>query len=278
MTNPLRPITGKTRIFAILADPIHHVKTPEEMNGLMTELGLDQVMIPFHVRPENLASVVSGLRNIESLDGFIVTVPHKSSIIELCDTLSPAAKMVGAANVVRRTSDGLHGDILDGVGFVAGLRKAGIEPEGKTAYLAGAGGAANAIAFALAENGVRRLTIANRTQSKAQLLVSRLSDIFPQVEFSVGSANASGHEIVINATSMGLSENDPYPLDVESLTPDQIVAEIIMQPEHTALLSYAAKVGCRIHLGRPMLKCQIEYMATAMGIDINKQKQSRVEK
>ncbi|KYC16322.1 shikimate dehydrogenase [Pseudomonas sp. ABFPK] len=278
MTNTLCPVTGKTRVLAILADPIHHVKTPEDMNNLMTELGLDQIMVPFHVRPENLASVVAGLRGIESLDGFIVTVPHKSSIIELCDTLSPAAKMVGAANVVRRTNNGLHGDILDGVGFVAGLRNAGINPEGKTAYLAGAGGAANAIAFSLAENGIKQLTIANRTRSKAELLVLRLREIFPTVDFRVGSPDASGHELVINATSMGLNENDPYPLNVESLTADQIVAEIIMQPEYTSLLKYAEKLGCKIHFGRPMLKCQIEYMAQAMGIDTQTQQQNRVQK
>ncbi|WP_349975791.1 shikimate dehydrogenase [Pseudomonas sp. WHRI 8519] len=278
MTNILRPVSGRTRVFAILADPIHHVKTPEEMNNLMTELGLDQIMVPFHVKPENLASVVSGLRGIESLDGFIVTVPHKSSIIDLCDTLSPAAKMVGAANVVRRTKDGLHGDMLDGVGFVAGLRNAGFEPTGKTAYLAGAGGAANAIAFSLAEAGVRKLTVANRTRSKAELLVMRLREIFPKIDFEAGSPDASGHELVINATSMGLNETDPYPLDVESLTADQVVAEIIMQPEYTPLLTYAATLGCKVHLGRPMLKCQIEYMAMAMGVDIHSQRQNRVQK
>ena len=278
MTNSLRPVTGKTRVLAILADPLHHVKKPEDMNSLMTELGLDQIMVPFHVKPENLTSVVAGLRGIESLDGFIVTVPHKSSIIELCDTLSPAAKMVGAANVVRRTNGGLHGDILDGVGFVAGLRNAEIYPEGKTVYLAGAGGAANAIAFSLAENGIKQLTIANRTRSKAELLVMRLREIFPTVDFQVGSTDASGHDLVINATSMGLNENDPYPLNVESLTAEQTVAEIIMQPEYTSLLKYAEKVGCKIHFGRPMLKCQIEYMAQAMGVDIQKQKQDRVQK
>lgn len=267
-------VTGNTRIFAIIADPIHHVKTPEDMNSLMLKHGLDQVMVPFHVRQENLAQVVSGLRHIESLDGFIVTVPHKSSIVALCDTLSPAAMMVGAVNVVRRTAEGLHGDMLDGVGFVAGLRREGIEPKGMSAYLAGAGGAARAIAFALAENGIGRLTISNRTHAKAQSLADRLVEIFPSVQFDVGTSDPSGHDLVINSTSMGLKEQDSYPFDVERLSPDQIVAEIIMQPAYTPMLKAAEARGCRIHFGRPMLACQIEYMATAMGADLKNNNES----
>lgn len=137
-----------------------------------------------------------------------------------------------------------------------------------TVYLAGAGGAAHAIAFALAENGVRELTIANRTRSKAEQLCLRLADIFPNVHFQAGSDDPSGHELVINSTSMGLAEDDPYPLNVEQLTADQIVAEIIMQPVKTRLLEFAESRGCRVHPGLPMLQCQIEYMAIAMGLDI----------
>lgn len=268
MANQGFEITGKTRICGIIADPIHHVKTPQEMNRLLAEHSMDCLMVPFHTSANNLKDVVDGLRHVQSLDGFIVTVPHKNAIVALCDTLTPAAKMVGAVNVVRRTDKGLHGDILDGVGFVAGLRKAGIDPKGMSVYLAGAGGAAHAIAFALAEKGVRKLTIANRTRSKAEELCLRLADIFRDVEFQAGTENPADHELVINSTSMGLAEDDPYPLNVEELTPDQIVAEIIMQPVKTKLLEFAESRGCRVHPGLPMLQCQIEYMAIAMGLDI----------
>ncbi|CAH0648391.1 MULTISPECIES: shikimate dehydrogenase family protein [Pseudomonas] len=259
-------ITGETRLFAILADPILHVKTPEDMNAFMQARGHDRVMVPIHVGPEQLALAVDGLRAMQNLDGFVVTVPHKSAIVALCDSLSPAARQVGAVNVVRRDADGrLHGDILDGVGFVAGLRSAAIEPSGLTVYMAGAGGAAQAIAFALAEAGVAKLTIANRTEAKAQQLVNRLTGLFPDVAFGVGAQDPSGHDLVVNATSMGLREADDYPCEVQRLGSGQIVAEIIMQPEQTPLLAAAAERGCRVHPGRPMLQCQIALMATAMG-------------
>lgn len=259
-------ITGNTRLFAIIADPIHQVKTPEEMNALMVARAEDRVMVPVHVSEDRLVSAVDGLRAIRNLDGFVVTVPHKGAMVHLCDSLSPAAELVGAVNVVRRDSQGrLHGDILDGVGFVAGLRRAGIEPAGMSVYLAGAGGAAQAIAFALSQAGVARLTIANRTRAKAEQLVDRLADLFAGVVFEVGTSDPSGHQLVVNATSMGLRETDDYPCDVQRLTGEQIVAEIIMQPERTPLLVAAAERGCRVHLGRPMLQCQIELMAVAMG-------------
>lgn len=245
-------ITGNTRLFAIVADPIVHVKTPEDMNALMRSWGHDRVMVPIHVDETQLATAVDGLRALQNLDGFVVTVPHKSAIVPLCDSLSPAARQVGAVNVVRRDAEGrLHGDILDGVGFVAGLRNAAIEPAGKTVYLAGA--------------GVALLTIANRTEAKAQQLVTRLAGFFPDVSFKLGGRDPSGHDLVVNATSMGLRDSDDYPCEVQRLTPEQTVAEIIMQPEHTPLLVAAAERGCRVHPGRPMLQSQIALMAAAMG-------------
>src|SRR5690606_24202573 len=151
--------------------------------------------------------------------------------------------------------------MLDGDGFIAGLRSQGIEPAGRSAFLAGAGGAANAIAWALAAAGVSRLTVWNRTPDKARELIARASKARPALPMSVGTADPSGHDLVINATSLGLRDGDPLPLDASRLQPRQIVAEIIMQPEETPLLAAAKARGCRVHYGKPMLACQIALMA-----------------
>lgn len=260
-------ITGNTKVWAILADPIHHVKTPQALNALMRGRNVDGVLIPAHVGAEDLRGFVAGLKSMRNLGGFIVTVPHKTAIVDLCDEVSEQARAIGAVNTVRRKADGrLVGEMLDGAGFVAGLRQGSIEPRGKTVYLAGAGGAANAIAFALAEAGVSRLTVANRTRSKGEDLKQRLERHHPSVPVEIGTPDPSGHEIVVNATSLGLREDDPLPLDAARLSPDQIVAEIIMQPETTALLAAARERGCRTHPGRPMLSCQLELMADFMGM------------
>ncbi|MFF7710135.1 shikimate dehydrogenase family protein [Pseudomonas sp. NPDC007930] len=259
-------ISGNTRLYAIIADPIHHVKTPQAINALFRRRGQDRVMVPFHVPAEALAATVQGLRGLANLEGFIVTVPHKSAMLALCDRASAHARAIGAVNAVRRTAAGeLVGEMLDGLGFVAGLRQEGIEPAGMSVYLAGAGGAANAIAFALAEAGIARLTVANRTAAKAEDLLQRLRQAYPALPVARGSGDPSGHALVVNATSLGLREHDPLPCHAERLSPEQVVAEIIMQPVHTPLLQAAAARGCRIQPGLPMLLCQVELMATAMG-------------
>jgi shikimate dehydrogenase len=265
--NDIREISGKTRLYAIIADPVDHVKTPQLMNQLLNQRGVDGVMVAFHVPAAELAATIAGLRHLANLEGFIVTVPHKTAMLALCDEVSLHARQVGAVNVVRRTVSGeLHGDILDGIGFVAGLRQGAIEPAGRSVYLMGAGGAANAIAFALAEAGVTRLTIANRSQDKARELLSRVGRAYPRVAVGLGTADPRGHDLVVNATSLGLRDGDPLPCDAQRLEARQIVAEIIMQPAHTALLQVAQSRGCQIHEGLPMLRCQIELMANAMGV------------
>ena len=262
----MNEITGKTKLYAIVADPVLQVKTPQNLNRLFETRGIDAVLVPMQVPATHLAAWVTAMRGVLNLGGVVVTVPHKTAIARLCDALTPAAAMVGAVNVIRVEPGGrLVGDILDGRGFVAGLRNSGIEPAGQRAYLAGAGGAANAIAFSLAEAGVAALTVHNRTREKAEEMLVRLRQAYPGVEMQVGSADPTGHDLVVNATSLGMAEGDPYPLDVDLLQPGQTVAEIIMRPEMTPLLVAARDKGCRIQLGLPMLAAQVELMARFMG-------------
>jgi len=264
MTNrDLTAITGKTRVLGILADPIGHVKAPPGINAIAIRRGRDAVMVPFHIAPENLASFAGALRALKSFDGGIVTVPHKGAMAGICDEISPRARVMGAVNVIRREDDGrLVGDMLDGEGFIAGLRSSGISVEGKRVYLVGAGGAASAIAFAMVEGGVSHLTLANRTSSKAHDLCDRLQKFAPNASVCVGSSDPTGHDIVVNGTSLGMRPGDRVPLDAAKLVPGMVVAEVIMEPEITPLLEMAKARGCRIHLGKPMLEQQLELMAS----------------
>jgi shikimate dehydrogenase len=260
-------IAGATKICAILADPIHQVRTPQAFNALMRQWNQDAVLVPLHVVPDKLETVIGGLRQTENLAGFAVTVPHKSAVLGLLDEASAHAHAVGAVNVVRREPDGrLVGDVLDGVGFVAGLRQKGIEPRGMSVFLAGAGGAANAIAFSLAEAGVASLGIWNRTRAKSEDLRARLLVLYPDLPIAIANNDPAGADLVVNATSLGLRDGDPPPLDLDRLQARQVVAEVIMKPVMTLLLLAAEGRGCQICLGAPMLDCQLALMAEFMGI------------
>ncbi|GJD50867.1 Shikimate dehydrogenase (NADP(+)) [Methylobacterium crusticola] len=260
----MREITGTTRIYGILADPIHHVKTPQVMNALLARAGIDGVLVPFHVAPDGLAGAVDGLRRMRNLGGFIATVPHKTAMLGLCDEVAPEARLVGAVNCVRRDPDGrMVGTMLDGLGFVAALRACGEDPRGRRACLAGAGGAASAIAFALAGAGVAHLTVVNRTAARTDALLARLRAAHPGL--SLATQAAPGHDLLVNGTSLGMRPGDPLPLDASLLADRPFVAEAIMEPETTPLLAAAEAAGCRIQRGRPMLEGQIALMAGHMG-------------
>lgn len=260
-------INGTTRLFAILADPVAQVKTPQQLNAVMERRKVDGVMVPMHVPAPELERTIEGLRAVRNFGGFIATVPHKKAVLALVDEVTERAAAIGAANAVRRDADGrLVADMLDGEGFVGGLRQADLDPRGCSVFLAGAGGAGSAIAFALADAGIARLTIHNRTAAAAEDLARRIAARHPGVPVHVGGADPSGHDLVVNATALGMAPNDALPLDVAGLSAAMTVAEVVMQPEMTPMLAHAAAAGCRIHKGAPMLAAQVELMADFLGM------------
>jgi shikimate dehydrogenase len=260
-------ITGSTRLYAIIGDPITHVRTPMSFNAYFAEHGIDAVCMPFHIGGADLKRGWEGLNALLNLDGFIVTAPHKQEAARLCDTLVDDGRHVGIVNTVRREPDGSYcGTLLDGRGFVAGLRSKGHDPAGARIYIAGAGGAGNALAFALAANAASAITIHNRTRSRAADLVERLGRAYPVTDVSLGTADASGHDIVVNATSLGLEPDDPFSFDLATVSPQALVAEVVMMPKMTPLLCAAQARGHRIHYGTLMLDGQLNEMMGFFGL------------
>lgn len=255
-------ITGRTRLYGVIADPVTHVRACEVFNPRFEQRGVDAVLVPFHVQAGELERAIDGFRALANLGGVLVTIPHKEAVLDLVDEVGPQAQLVGAANVIRRESDGrLTAENFDGAGFVAGLRAHGHAPDGRRVLLVGAGGAGKAIAFALAEARVGELVLANRTPAKAEALAERVHAAYPQVAVRLGAIEPRGFDLVINATSLGLQAGDALPFPVEGLPRDTVVADIVMKPERTALLVAAEAAGATIHYGRHMLDEQVGLMA-----------------
>ncbi|MER9169374.1 shikimate dehydrogenase [Mesorhizobium australicum] len=255
-------ISGTTRLYPILADPVLHVRAPALLNARFVELGYDAVVVPFQVPRDRLACVFSTCRSVASVAGFLVTIPHKSAIVALCDVVTQRAHTIGGVNVVRRLEDGrMEGDMLDGSGFIRGLEAAGIQWQGKSVAMAGAGGAAKAIAFEMVARGAGSLSIRNRNRQAAEELRDQLLRTFPHANVVAGQVLDGTFDLLVNGTSLGMREDDPLPFSEDVLRRSGVVCEVVMAPETTPLLQAALRAGVRIHGGDRMLIGQIEKMS-----------------
>jgi len=255
------PISGRTGVLAILADPVEQARAPSLVNAALAARGLDAVLVPMHVRAGDLARVLDALRAIQNFTGCVVSMPHKEALLPLLDEVTPEARQVGACNVVRREADGrLVGTMFDGEGFVTGLRRAGHDVTGRRVFMTGAGGAAAGIAFAVVKHGAAALTIHNRSAARAEALAAAVRAAYPRTSVAVGGADPRGHDVVVNATSVGMRPGDGLPLDPAGLGPGTVAAEVVITPETTPFLAEAQRRGAAAHYGKPMLEAQIDLM------------------
>jgi shikimate dehydrogenase len=259
-------LSGKTHLYAILAHPVAHVRAAEFFNPVFAAKGIDGFLVPLQVLPEDLADVVPRLQKLGNLKGLVLTIPHKEAMARLCDELGPSGRLVGAVNTVRFEPDGrLVGDIFDGEGMMKGALAADINMRARRVLLVGAGGAGRAIAFAVAEAGAAALTIANRTVGRAEGLAAEVAKAVPGVVVAVGPADPHDHDVIINATSLGLHETDPLPVDPDRLSASMDVVEIIAAVEVTPFLRAAFDLGCRTMGGRAMVDHQIDAQLRFLG-------------
>jgi shikimate dehydrogenase len=166
--------------------------------------------------------------------------------------------VAGACNAVKRLPDGrLVGDMFDGAGFVRGVQRKGFDVTGKRVLVVGTGGVGCAIAASLAGAGIAAISLFDVNTAGCLALAKRLKDHYPPIDVRTGSNDPAEHDLVVNATPMGMNEGDPLPMDVSRLSPDTFVGEVVMKTETTAFLAAAQARGCRTQVGTDMLYEQI---------------------
>ncbi|MFJ9847122.1 shikimate dehydrogenase family protein [Kitasatospora sp. NPDC101155] len=260
-------ISGSTRLYAVLGDPVAQVQSPGLLNPLFADQGVDAVLVPVEARPDDLERVVRGLQRIANLDGLFVTVPHKAAAARLADRRSRTVEITGTANVLRREADGQWlAENFDGSGFVAGLARAGHRLAGRRVALAGAGGAGSAIAAALLAAGADRLTLTDPDLPKRDQLLDRLAAHWPGRVRAAAEPPLPESDLAVNATPLGMRPTDPLPFPPELLPPGAVVADIVMKPRETPLLRRAAAAGHQVHHGSHMLTGQLESYLTFFGL------------
>jgi shikimate dehydrogenase len=219
--------------------------------------GLDARYVNCEVAPEALGDAVRGARAMGWV-GFNCSLPHKVAVLDHLDGLGESAAVIGAVNCVVRRDGRYVGENTDGQGFLTALRTV-VDPAGKSLVLFGAGGAARAIAVEAALAGAAAITIVNRNPARGSELVTLLAERTPARAELVAWDGAyrvpDGTDIVVNATSVGLAPDTEARLgiDLDSLRPGMVVADVIPNPPRTWLIRDAEARGCTVLDGLGML-------------------------
>jgi shikimate dehydrogenase len=218
--------------------------------------GLNWRYVNMEVAPENLVTAVAGAKAL-GFRGFNLSMPHKVTVIPLLDGLGESAAMIGAVNCVVKRGEQFIGENTDGKGFLTSLQTV-LDPKGKNIVLFGAGGAARAVAVELALAGTKKITVVNRNAERGGELVATLrAKTATEAEFVLWAddfAVPAEASAVINGTSIGLYDAEArLALDLTSLKPGMVVADVVFNPVRTRLLNEAEARGCVIVDGLGML-------------------------
>jgi shikimate dehydrogenase len=261
-------ITGTTRVYFILGDPVAQVRAPEVYNHLFERHGVDAVLVPLKLSAKDLPAFLQHGITAENVGGLWATIPHKAQLAALLDPADPVARIAGAVNAVRRLPDGrLDGALFDGIGFVKGLDHFGIAVENKRVLVVGAGGGGHAVAAAIALRAPAALAVFNRTPERAAALVQRLRPLIGDVASVAAGADAAGFDLIVNCTSQGLKPDDPLPFDARRVDAGAAVIDIIMSKQPTPLLRACRERGIQAEAGFEMLVQQIPEYLRFFGFD-----------
>ena len=268
-----KELNFKQELVGCFGFPVSENPTQAMIEPAFRDMDLDWRYLTLEVKPEDLSAAVAGARAF-GFQGFNCTIPHKVAVIEHLDGLGKSAELMGAVNCVVNRDGKLIGENTDGKGFVSSFRDLA-DPAGKSLLLLGAGGAARAIGVEMALAGVKKITLVNRSEERGRELEKLFSE---KLNNAVGGGleieyhNWDGDfaipertDIVVNATSIGLfpDVDARIPLDIDTLTADMVVADVIPNPPTTRLVRDAREKGCEVIDGLGMLVAQgvigIEY-------------------
>ena len=251
-------ITGHTEIIAHIGYPTHSFKAPMIYNPYFDSANIDAVVVPMGCKAEDYSVFLKSVFTLANIRGALITMPHKVTTVGLLDEVSAAVKVAGACNAVKRLPDGrLVGDMFDGEGFVRGVLRKGLKLQGARVLVVGSGGVGCAIAASLAGAGIAAITLYDVNDASAKALGARLKEHHPQIDVQTGSNDPHGYDLVVNATPMGMNPGDPLPIDMDRVSSNTFIGEVVMKTEITPFLAAARSKGCATQVGTDMLFEQI---------------------
>ncbi|HLY75735.1 MAG TPA: shikimate dehydrogenase [Planctomycetota bacterium] len=247
----------KPELCCLFGKPVAENPTQPMIEAAFRHHGLDWRYVQFEIDPEALADAVRGMRAM-GFRGGNVTTPHKVAIVKHLDRIAESASVIGAVNCIVRRGHELVGENTDGLGFVQSLRERA-DPSGKNVVILGAGGAARAIAVELALAGAKTLLIVNRTRERgrelAEWIRSRTGAVADSSPWTGDYRIPAATDVLVQATSIGLFPEGEarVPLDLSTIEPRMVIADVIPNPPQTRLLREARARGCSVLDGLGML-------------------------
>lgn len=281
-------IDTETKVLGLIGNPVEESLSPGLQNRAIADLNLNYRYFAFRVEAGSVAEAIRGARGL-GLSGLNVTAPHKKRAAELTDQLSDPAENIGAVNTVLFQEDGkIFGDNTDWTGFVESLRYHDFDPENAQSLVFGAGGAARGVVYGLLKAGAEKITIANRTFGRAKQLAAEMKGLVAGTEITARPLKeeellgpVKSADLVVNSTSVGSGGTRGQSIwkRKESFHENQVVYDLIYQPERTKFLKMARSQGAKTINGLDMLILQgLESLKRWTGKDFDDQLVGRLRR
>jgi len=251
-------ISPKTRVYALIGNPVTHSMSPAIHNAAFVELDLDSIYVAFQV--EDVRSAMAGMRALDNFRGMSVTIPHKIEVMQYVDEIPEVDRFIGSINTVVKEDGKLVGFNTDGPGALKAILDAGVEMAGRSVLMLGAGGAARAIAFTLAHRGkIGRLVLLDINEEFLSGLTGDLergtdAAIVPGIlNPAIVKEHMASVDLIINCTPVGMHPKEDATLVPEDLfRPGQVVFDVVYNPLETKMLRQARVKGLKVIPGVEM--------------------------
>jgi len=230
----------------VIGSPVAHSRSPQLHAHWLGTLGIRGFYIPMDVAEADLAAVLRSLPRM-GFRGVNITVPHKEKALDLADTVTDRATIIGAANTLVFRADGqIQADNTDGYGFIENLRQGAPDwqPDAGPAAVLGAGGAARAVVAALLDAGVPEVFLSNRTRVRAEALQSQFGRRVTVIDWVQAGNMLEEAATVVNTTTLGMEGQPPLRVPLDGLRKGAVVTDLVYAPLQTRLLAEAGKRGC----------------------------------
>ena len=238
--------------YLVIGNPIDHSLSPKLHNHWIKENNIDAVYDKRQLNESDIKGIIAEVKN-GKINGLNVTVPFKKSVISFLDKLTTLAKEAQSVNTISKKDNKIIGDNTDVSGFEQGLKHINYNVRNKKVFILGAGGVAPSIIIALKRLGAAKIILSNRTKEKAE----NMKKIYSDLEI-VEWGETPDFNMIINATSLGLKNDDEIKLNYDDIGPNKLFYDVIYNPSKTKFLSKAKQFGHQIENGKMMFIYQAQ--------------------